>query len=53
VVELNDARTQRVVFQGTAKDHVSLKPQRNDEKADEAVAEIFDESPWGTDFDDD
>jgi hypothetical protein len=53
VVDVIDAHTQKVVFHGTAKDHVSLKAQRNEEKADEAVAEIFDESPWGADFDDD
>ena len=53
VVDLIDARTQKVVFHGAAEDHVSLKAQRNVEKADEAVAEIFEESPWGTDFDDD
>jgi hypothetical protein len=34
-------------------DTVSLKPSRNERKANEAVAEIFEESPWGADFDDD
>jgi len=53
VLDMIDARTERVVFHGTAVDTVSLKASRNERKADEAVAEIFDESPWGTDFDDD
>jgi hypothetical protein len=53
VVEVIDARTEKVVFRGTAEDTVSLKASRNERKADEAVAEIFEESPWGTDFDDD
>ena len=48
-----DAGTQKVLFHGTAMDTVSLRASRNERKADEAVAEIFDESPWGTDFDDD
>lgn len=53
VVELIDARTQQVVFRGTAKDRVSLRARNNDKNADEAVAEIFEESPWGVEFDDD
>jgi hypothetical protein len=53
VVELMDARTQKVVFRGTAKDRVSLRTSSNERNADEAVAEIFEESPWGADFDDD
>lgn len=53
VLEMIDARTEKVVFRGTAEDTVSLKPSRNERKADEAVAEIFEESPWGADFDDD
>lgn len=53
VVELIDPRTEKVVFRGTAEDTVSLKASRNERKADEAVAEIFEESPWGADFDDD
>ena len=53
VLDMIDARTEKVVFHGTAVDTVSLKPSRNERKAYEAVAEIFDESPWGTDFDDD
>ena len=52
-VEMIDARTRKVVFRGTAEDHVSLKPYRNEKKANEAVAEIFEESPWGKDFDED
>ena len=53
VLEMIDARTEKVVFRGTAEDTVSLRPSRNERKADEAVAEIFEESPWGADFDDD
>ena len=53
VVEMIDARTEKVVFRGTAEDTVSLKASRNERKADEAVAEIFEESPWGAHFDDD
>jgi len=53
VVELIDAPTRKVVFRGTAEDTVSLKARRNERKADDAVAEIFEESPWGADFDDD
>jgi hypothetical protein len=41
------------VFRGTADDTVSRKASRNERNADEAVAEIFEESPWGADFDDD
>jgi Domain of unknown function (DUF4136) len=52
-LEMIDARTGKVVFRGTAEDTVSLKPSRNERKAYEAVAEIFEESPWGADFDDD
>ena len=52
-VELIDAQTKQVVFRGTAEDHVSRKPARNEKRADEAVAEIFEESPWGADFDED
>jgi hypothetical protein len=53
VVEMIDDRTGKVVFRGAAKDRVSLRAHRNERKADEAVAEIFEESPWGADFDDD
>jgi hypothetical protein len=53
VVEMIDARTEKVVFRGSAEETVSLKQSRNERKADDAVAEIFEESPWGTDFDDD
>ena len=53
VVELTDARSQEVVFSGTARRSVSLKDKTNERHADESVAELFDESPWGTDFDDD
>jgi len=53
VLEMIDARNQKVVFRGTAEDYVSRKASRNERKADEAVAEIFEESPWGADFDDD
>jgi hypothetical protein len=53
VVEMIDARTKKVVFRGTAKDRVSLRASNNDKNADEAVAEIFEESPWGVEFDDD
>ena len=52
VLEMIEPRTGKVVFQGTAQDTVSRKASRNDRKAEEAVAEIFDESPWGADFDD-
>ena len=53
ILEMIDPRTEKVVFRGTAEDTVSLRPRRNERKADEAVAEIFEESPWGADFDDD
>ena len=52
-VEMTDGRTEKVVFRGAAEDTVSLRANRNERKADEAVAEIFEESPWGADFDDD
>ena len=53
IVELSDPRSQQVVFTGTARRSVSLKDTTNLRHADESVAELFDESPWGTDFDDD
>ena len=51
VVNMIDARTGKIVFHGTAEDTVSRKASRNERKADDAVAEIFEESPWGADFD--
>ena len=53
IVDMIDARTEKVVFRGTAEDRVSHKAKKNERKAYEAVAEIFEESPWGKDFDDD
>jgi hypothetical protein len=53
VVEMIDPRTDKVVFRGTAKERVSLRASNNEKNADEAVAEIFEESPWGVEFDDD
>ena len=53
VLEMIDPRSEKVVFHGTAVDTVSLKASRYERKAYEAFAEIFDESPWGADFDDD
>jgi hypothetical protein len=53
IVDMTDARTEKVVFRGTAEDRVSHKAKKNERKAYEAVAEIFEESPWGKDFDDD
>jgi len=53
VLEMIDDRTGKVVFRGAAENRVSLRAHRNEEKVDEAVAEIFEESPWGVDFDDD
>jgi hypothetical protein len=53
VLDMIDARTANVVFHGTAVGTVSLRASRNERKTYKAVAEIFDESPWGTDFDDD
>jgi hypothetical protein len=52
IVDMIDARTEKAVFRGTAKDTVSHKSTRNERKAYKAVAEIFEESPWGKDFDD-
>lgn len=52
IVDMIDARTEKVVFRGTAEDTVSRKARKNEKKAYEAVAEIFEESPWGADFDD-
>ena len=51
IVDMIDARTEKVVFRGTADDRVSHKAKKNERKAYEAVAEIFEESPWGEDFD--
>jgi Domain of unknown function (DUF4136) len=51
IVDMIDARTEKVVFRGTAEDRVSHKAKKNERKAYEAVAEIFEESPWGEDFD--
>ena len=51
IVDMIDARTEKVVFRGTAEDRVSHKAKKNEHKAYEAVAEIFEESPWGADFD--
>ena len=51
IVDMIDARTEKVVFRGTAEDHVSHKATKNERKAYKAVAEIFEESPWGEDFD--
>jgi hypothetical protein len=53
IVDMIDARTEKVVFRGTAEDRVSHKAKKNERKAYDAVAEIFEESPWGKDFDDD
>jgi hypothetical protein len=53
VVDMIDARTEKVILRGTAEDRVSHKAKKNERKAYEAVAEIFEESPWGADFDDD
>jgi len=53
IVDMVDARTEKVVLRGTAEDRVSHKAKKNERKAYEAVAEIFEESPWGKDFDDD
>jgi hypothetical protein len=51
IIDMIDARTEKVVFRGTADDTVSHKAKKNERKAYEAVAEIFEESPWGKDFD--
>ena len=50
-LDMIDTRTERVVFHGTAEDTVSSKARKNERKAYDAVAEIFEESPWGKDFD--
>ena len=50
-LDMIDAKTERVVFHGTAEDTVSSKARKNERKAYDAVAEIFEESPWGKDFD--
>ena len=51
IVDMIDARTEKVVLRGTAEDRVSHKATKNERKAYKAVAEIFEESPWGEDFD--
>ena len=51
IVDMIDARTEKPVLRGTAEDTVSHKAKKNERKAYEAVAEIFEESPWGEDFD--
>jgi hypothetical protein len=53
ILDMMDARTEKVFLRGTAEDTVSHKAKKNERKAYEAVAEIFEESPWGADFDDD
>lgn len=53
ILDMIDARTEKAVLRGTAEDTVSSKARKNERKAYEAVAEIFEESPWGEDFDDD
>ena len=53
ILDMIDARTEKVFMRGTAEDTVSHKAKKNERKAYEAVAEIFEESPWGVDFDDD
>jgi hypothetical protein len=53
ILDMIDARTEKAVLRGTAEDTVSSKAKKNERKAYEAVAEIFEESPWGEDFDDD
>lgn len=50
-LDMIDGKTEKVVFRGTAEDTVSSKARKNERKAYEAVAEIFEESPWGKDFD--
>ena len=52
-LDMIDSRTDRVVFRGTAEDTVSRKAAKNEKKVYDAVAEIFEESPWGADFDED
>ena len=52
IVDMIDARTEKAVFRGSAEDRVSHKATKNERKAYKAVAEIFEESPWGADFDD-
>jgi hypothetical protein len=52
-LDMIDTRTDRVVLRGVAEDEVSSKARKNERKAYDAVAEIFEESPWGADFDDD
>lgn len=50
-LDMIDGKTEKVVFRGTAEDTVSSKARKNERKAYEAVAEIFEDSPWGKDFD--
>jgi len=52
-LDMIDSRTDKVVMHATAVDRVSRKASKNERKAYDAVAEIFEESPWGADFDDD
>jgi Domain of unknown function (DUF4136) len=53
IVDMTDARTEKAVLRGTAEARVSHKSEKNVRKAYKAVAEIFEESPWGAHFDDD
>ena len=50
-LDMIDTKTEKVVLHGVAEDNVSRKARKNERKAYDAVAEIFEESPWGKDFD--
>ena len=53
ILDMTDARTEKAVFRATAEDKVSHKARKNEKRAYNAVAEIFDKSPWGREFDED
>ncbi len=50
-LDMTDTRRDKVVLHGTAVDRLSSKSRKNENKMNKAVIEIFEESPWGSDFD--
>jgi len=45
VVDLYDARSNRLIFRGTATDTLSDKPEKNEKKLEKAVDKMFDKFP--------
>jgi len=46
VVDMYDAKTKQLVWRGTRTDHVSSKPSKNTERADEAITKMFIKYPF-------